>query len=123
MAVATRNTVQAPRPAAKRNPVVALRGRLGITQKVMARLLSVTERTLNTLEGGGKVSEPVSRRITELERLQKELSAVVKPKAIGDWLTKPNDAFDGHNPADLIASGKTDLLWQMIFMLRSGVSS
>jgi len=42
---------------------------------------------------------------------------------VGYWLTGPNDAFDGDAPADSIAKGKVDLLWRMIFELRSGVSS
>jgi hypothetical protein len=58
-----------------------------------------------------------------LDRLQRDLSKVVRSQAIGQWLTEPNDAFDGDAPADLIAKGKVDLLWRMIFELRSGVSS
>lgn len=50
------------------------------------------------------------RRVTELDRLQRELSKVVRSQAIGHWLTEPNDAFDGDAPADLIAKGKVDLL-------------
>jgi hypothetical protein len=89
----------------------------------MATLVGVTERTLNTLEAGGELSPAVQRRVTEIARLYAELATVVKPAAIGKWLIKPNDAFDGHSAVDLIAGGKIDRLWKMIFMLRSGVSS
>ena len=61
--------------------------------------------------------------MTELDRLQRGPGKVVRSQAIGRWLTKPNKAFDGDAPADLIAKGKVDLLWQMIFELRSGGSS
>ena len=105
------------------NRVEALRQKLGVTQKIMARILGVTERTLIDLEGGRALSEGIGRRVTELDRLQRDLSKVVRSKAIGRWLTEPNDAFDGDAPADLIAKGKADLLWRMIFELRSGVSS
>jgi len=111
MAVATTNRIE------------AVRRKLDVTQKVMARILGVTERTVIDLEGGRPLSEGVGRRLTELDRLQRELAKVVRPKAIGHWLTEPNDAFDGDAPADLIAKGKVDLLWRMIFELRSGVSS
>jgi hypothetical protein len=37
-----------------------------------------------------------------------ELATVVKPTAIGKWLIKPNDAFDGQSAVDLIAGGKID---------------
>ena len=108
---------------AETNSVAALREKLGVTQRVMATLLGVTERTLNTLEAGGELSPAVQRWLTEITRLYAELATVVKPAAIGKWLIKPNDAFDGHSAADLITGGKIDRLWKMIFMLRSGVSS
>jgi DNA-binding transcriptional regulator YiaG len=103
--------------------VAALRRNLSVTQRVMAMLLGVTERTLNTLEAGGELSPAVQRRVIEIGRLYAELATVVKPDTIGKWLIKANDAFDGHSAVDLIASGKIDRLWKMIFMLRSGVSS
>ena len=105
------------------NRITALRQKLGVTQKVMARLLGVTERTVIDLEAGRALSEGIGRRVTELGRLQRELGKVVRSGAIGRWLTEPNDAFDGDAPADLIAKGKADLLWRMVFELRSGVSS
>jgi DNA-binding XRE family transcriptional regulator len=103
--------------------VAGLREKLDVTQRVMATLLGVTERTLNTLEAGGELSPAVQRRLTEIGRLHAALATVVKPAAIGKWLIKPNDAFDGYSAVDLIAGGKIDRLWKMIFMLRSGVSS
>ena len=74
-------------------------------------------------ETTGKCRYGIGRHVTELDRLRRDLSKVVRSQAIGRWLTEPNDAFDGNAPADLIAKGKVDLLWQMIFELRSGVSS
>jgi len=103
--------------------IETLRQKLDVTQKVMARILGVTERTIVDLEAGRPLSDGISRRVTELDRLQRELSKVVRSRAIGHWLTEPNEAFDGDAPADLIAKGKVDLLWRMIFELRSGVSS
>ena len=111
MAVATTNRIE------------AVRRKLDVTQKVMARILGVTERTIIDLEGGRPLSEGIGRRVTELDRLQRELGKVVRSQAIGRWLTEPNEAFDGDAPADLIVKGKVDLLWRMIFELRSGASS
>ena len=103
--------------------IETLRHKLDVTQKVMARILGVTERTIIDLERGRALSEGIARRVTELDRLQRALGKVVRTKAMGTWLTTPNEAFDGDAPADLIANGKVDLLWQMIFALRSGVAS
>jgi DNA-binding XRE family transcriptional regulator len=105
------------------NRIEVLRQKLGVTQKVLARILGVTERTVVDLEAGRPLSEGIGRRVTELSRLQRELGKVVQSKAIGRWFIEPNDAFDGDAPADLIAKGKVDLLWQMIFELRSGNAS
>jgi DNA-binding XRE family transcriptional regulator len=105
------------------NRIQALRQKLGVTQKVMARILGVTERTIIDLEAGRPLSEGIGRRVTEWSRLQSDLSKVLRSQSVGRWLTEPNDAFDGDAPADLIAKGKVDLLWRMIFELRSGVSS
>ena len=105
------------------NRVEGLRQRLNVTQKVMARALGVTERTVIDLEGGRALSDNISRRVTELDRLQRELGKLVRPQAVGRWLTDPNEAFDGDAPVDLIAKGKIDLLWRMVFELRSGVAS
>jgi DNA-binding XRE family transcriptional regulator len=110
-------------PVATINRVESFRRKLDVTQRVFARLLGVTERTVVDLENGRALSEAIGRRLTELERLHRDLSKVVKPQAIGKWLSEPNGAFDDEIPADLIAKGKIDLLWQMIFELRSGVSS
>jgi len=100
-----------------------LRRKLDLTQKAMARILGVTERTVVDLEGGRELSEGISRRMTELERLERGLRKVVWPEAIGRWLMHANDAFDGDSPADVIAKGKVDLLWQIIHELRSGSPS
>jgi DNA-binding XRE family transcriptional regulator len=110
-------------PVVTTHRIEALRHKLDVTQKVMARILGVTERTIIDLEGGRPLSEGIGRRVTELDRLQRDLSKVVRSRSIGRWLTEPNEAFDGDAPADLIAKGKVDLLWQMIFELRSGVAS
>jgi len=96
---------------------------LGATQKVLARLMGMTERTMISLENGAELSDAASRRVTELERLARELAKVVKPTAIGSGLPRPNHAFDSDVPADLIAGGKIDLIWQMIYELRSGSAS
>jgi DNA-binding XRE family transcriptional regulator len=105
------------------NRIASLREKLGVTQKVMARILGVTERTVIDLEAGRPLSEGIGRRVTELDRLQRALGKVVRIRSMGNWLVEPNDAFDGQTPADLIARGHVDQLWQMIFELRAGVAN
>jgi DNA-binding transcriptional regulator YiaG len=100
-----------------------LREKLGLTQPEFAGLLPVSVRTLATLEKGTPPTDPVARRLTELERLTKALSEVVRDGAIGAWLKTPNPAFGGLKPLEVIDRGEGDRLWEMIHFLRSGVAS
>jgi len=105
-------------PAAKK-----LRTRLMLTQPKFARLLPGSTRTVSELERGTIPSEPVARRLIELERLTKALSEVIRPDSLGKWLQSPNAAFDGLKPLEVIEHGEIDRLWEMIYFLRSGVPS
>ena len=101
--------------------MVELRSRLGLSRDVFARLLPVSTRSLATIESGEKPSDSVRRRMTELRRIVDALAEVMVSEAIGDWITTPNDAFDGLKPLEVIERGEVDRIWQMIFLLRSGV--
>ncbi len=103
--------------------MLELRSRLGLSRDLFARLLPVSTRSLATIESGEKPSEPVRRRMTELRRIVDALAEVMVAETIGDWLVTPNDAFDGLKPLEVIERGEVDRIWQMIFLLRSGVSS
>lgn len=110
-------------PTRTENRVKSLRERLGLTQRVAARLLGVTERTIAILESSGDVSESIARRLTEIERLCSQLAKVMRRDRIGAWLSSPNKAFDDMSPVDVIAAGKMDRIWRMIYELRSGAPS
>lgn len=56
-------------------------------------------------------------------QLHKRLSRVVKASAIPAWLEKPNQAFDGFTPIELVERGEIDRLWDMIYHLESGAAS
>jgi len=101
--------------------MLELRSRLGLSRDVFARLLPVSTRSLATIESGDKPSDSVRRRMTELRRIVDALAEVMVSETIGDWLTTPNDAFDGLKPLEVIERGEVDRIWQMIFLLRSGV--
>ena len=73
------------------------------------------------LEHGDIPTPAVARRLAELERLTEAICEVLRAESVGLWLTRPNPAFDGVTPLELIASGATDRLWEMVYFLRSGV--
>lgn len=125
------------KPRSRRKPVVEkvgpksptppvaskLREKLGLTQPEFAGLLPVSVRTLATLEKGTPPTDPVARRLTELERLTNALGEVIRDSVIGEWLKTPNPAFGGLKPLEVIDRGQSDRLWEMIYFLRSGVAS
>jgi len=105
-------------------PVAAeLRRGFKLTQAQFAPVLSVSIRSLATLEAGSAPTPAVARRLGELARLQRALAEVVEPKAIGSWMLRPNAAFDGLKPLEVIERGEVDRIWAMIHALRSGTVS
>jgi len=104
------------RPAAAK-----LRERLALTQSQFAPLLPLSVRSLATLERGTVPTEPVARRLVELDRLTTALAEVIREGALGAWMQTPNAAFGGLKPIEVIARGELDRLWEMVFSLRSGV--
>ena len=100
--------------------MLKLRSRLGFSQVVFSRMLSVSTRSLANIEGGDALSETIARKLIEVQRIVDALSEVITPEIIGEWLKTPNDAFDGLKPLEIIERGEVDRIWQMIFMLRSG---
>ena len=98
-----------------------LREKLTLTQPQFARLLSTSVRTLVTLESGKIPTETLARRLTELERLTNSLSEVIRKDSLGQWLQTPNRSYNGSKPIEVIERGESDKLWEMIFLLRSGV--
>ena len=100
-----------------------LRTRLRMSQPVFARLLAVSTRSVANLEAGVAPTEALARRLTELDRLITALSEVVAAELLGDWLQRPNPAFDGLKPLEVVERGESDRLWAMVYFLRSGVSA
>ena len=99
-----------------------LRTRLGLTQPQFAPMLPVSVRSLAKFEHGVAPTEAVSRRLIELERLVAALSEVMKKEFVGNWLRTPNPAFAGLKPAEVIERGEADRLWELIYLLRSGIA-
>lgn len=111
-------------PASGRVTVKGLRKRLGVTQKVMARLVDISIRKVSALETGEQRPSASTRRcVEEISRLQEALAEVIDPDYITEWLDIPNDAFEGLKPIEVIDRGEIDRIWHMVFFLRSGVAS
>ncbi len=101
----------------------SLRTSIALTQAEFANLFPISVRSLAGIESGTAPSESTTRRFQELNRLIAALGEIMKTASVGTWLLKPNNAFDGLKPIEVIDRGEIDRLWSMIFYLRSGSPS
>jgi transcriptional regulator with XRE-family HTH domain len=99
-----------------------LRGTLGLTQELVHNLVGFSVRKVSGLETGEqKPTLEDARRLNELSRLLHELSQIIAPGAIAEWLETPNDYFGGFSPAQIVQKGESDRLWRLIWRLQDGV--
>lgn len=110
-------------PTPRGGSILGLRSQLGLNRETFARLLPVSTRSLASIEHGQRPSETVTRRLTEIGRVVDALREVVDDEAVGPWMLRPNQAFDGLKPIEVIERGEVDRIWQMTFLLRSGTPS
>jgi transcriptional regulator with XRE-family HTH domain len=110
-------------PAVKEVDPARIRRELGVTRKDFARLTGYSERSIASWEGGEAPSSKGLQRLNEVKRLRDALADVIKAEHIADWLTTPNDAFQGLKPLEVIERGETDRIWRMIYYLESGTPS
>jgi DNA-binding transcriptional regulator YiaG len=101
-----------------------IRDDLGLTQAELARLLGFSTRWVATQEASGvRADAGTERRLLEIARLVEALSRVVQPEGLRGWFIRPNAAFQGLKPLEVVERGQIDRLWQMVFFLESGVAS
>jgi hypothetical protein len=123
---------RARRPAPKKVPHAALvakpdqlavksfRQELGLNRRQFARLTAASERAVADWENDQPISSVNLKSLREADRLCQALKRIMKPDHVGQWLDRPNDAFSGLKPLDLIERGELDRLWRMIFEVESG---
>jgi transcriptional regulator with XRE-family HTH domain len=100
---------------------LSIRAQLGLNRETFARLVPVSTRTLAAIEAGQTPGEGVARKLTEIERLVDALSNVIRGDEIGPWLIRPNDAFGGLKPLEVIERGEIDRLWRMAYEVGTGM--
>jgi transcriptional regulator with XRE-family HTH domain len=104
--------------------VRVLRRAFGLNRPEFGRLLGYSERMLAMWETDGRKPDAVARRrYHELQRLFEELSRIIRPKRIPEWLDTPNRSFKGLKPVEVIERGRIDWLWQMIYESKYGIAT
>jgi uncharacterized protein (DUF2384 family) len=92
-----------------------------VNAREVAWLLNTTPETVSRWRTGRTEPQPDRRdNLLRLEWLVKELSELYPPKEAHLWLYSPHKRLAGQRPADLIQSGKTENVLQIIAQLRDG---
>lgn len=101
-----------------------IREEMGLTQEELGRLLGFSTRWVAAQEARPPAAEATAdRHVTEIVRLHEALTQVVQGSSVRGWFVRPNSAFEGLKPLEVVERGQIDRLWQMIFFLESGVVS
>ena len=77
-------------------------------------------RTVSYWNAGVAPQRSSAQKLREVTRLFDALSDIIKARSIGPWLQRPNDAFDGSTPLQVMERGENDRLWRMIWQIREG---
>jgi uncharacterized protein (DUF2384 family) len=92
-----------------------------VNAREVAWLLNTTPETVSRWRTGRTEPQPDRRdNLLRLEWLVKELSELYPPKEAHLWLYSPHKRLAGQRPADLIQSGKTEDVLQIIAQLKDG---
>ncbi len=93
-----------------------------LSNEAVSRVTGASPRTVSYWNAGTPPQRSSAQKIKEVTRLFDALAGIIKAKAIGEWMQRPNKQFDGSTPLQVIERGETDRLWQMIWQLREGNS-
>jgi len=88
---------------------------------VFGRVVNVSERTIAKVESETDTAEKLKRPYNEVYRLLEALDGVIEANSLGSWFQEPNAAFDGLKPMEVIERGEIDRLWNMVYVLGSGM--
>jgi DNA-binding transcriptional regulator YiaG len=119
----TSTSQAAQRQPRKGSGATGVREEFGLTRKLFARMTGLSERTVASWENGVRLNDSGQRQIIAVDRLLRAMAEVVHKGAVAAWLVKPNAAFDGLKPVEVLERGEADRLWRMIYFMGSGVAS
>jgi hypothetical protein len=97
-------------------------GTYQLSPDAVSRITGAALRTVAYWAAGKEPQRSSQQKIREMIRLFDALADQIDRKAIGAWLHRPNPAFEGSTPLQVIERGEGDRLWRMIWELREGNS-
>lgn len=109
----------APGPSAPFD-IKAFCGLYQLSPDAVSRITGTAPRTVAYWAAGKEPQRSSQQKIREMTRLFDALAGQINRKAIGTWLHRPNAAFEGSTPLQVIERGESDRLWRMIWELKEG---
>lgn len=113
---ATAPRVQTPNPVdgARRRELKALRVLLGLSQTEMARMLGCSVRSLAKYETAPQVPDWLRARLREINTLVAEISALLTPKELQEWMHAAIPDMQDRTPIRIIADGDAIQLFLLV---------
>ena len=103
------------------NLVAETRREWAVTQRTLARMVGVSERSIAEWETKGlPARQAADRRLIEMRRLYQALTRVLPRDEISAWLERPNEDLNESTPLNVIERGHIDRIYSMIFYAESG---
>jgi len=103
--------------------VVPPRHQFSISQEDLARITGYSVRAIAGIEAGNAPSKSAARKFKEVTRLLTALSELMPAAHVGEWMRRPNDAFQGQSPLHIMERGEADQIWEMIHQIDANVAN
>jgi DNA-binding transcriptional regulator YiaG len=99
----------------------AYRNHFKVPQPLVVRMTGFSARSVAKWAAGELPSPRQAKTLAEADRLLEGLARIMEPGQIGAWLRKPNAAFEGSTPIQVVERGEVDRLWRMLYYIESGL--
>ncbi len=107
-------------PGKSESDVRRLSRAYNLSNEAVSRVTGASPRTVSYWNAGVAPQRSSAQKLREVTRLFDALSDIIKARSIGPWLQRPNDAFDGSTPLQVMERGENDRLWRMIWQISEG---
>src|SRR5436190_17368221 len=88
--------------AAERDPLRRLSRTYHLSNEALSRVTGASPRTVSYWNAGMAPQRSSAQKLKEVTRLFDALSDIIKANAIGAWLQRPNNQFDGSTPLQVM---------------------
>lgn len=99
----------------------AYRNQFKVPQPLVVRMTGFSARSVAKWAAGEAPSPRQAKTLAEVDRLLNGLARIMEPAQVGAWLRKPNPAFEGSTPLQVVERGEVDRLWRMLYYIESGL--